>query len=73
VPDPAARGDFDSDGDTDLNDFSVFPYCFGGPNRPPARAECTTADLDLDGDVDLADFAQFQSCFNGPNRPAKCR
>jgi len=72
VPDPAARGDFDSDGDTDLNDFSVFQYCFGGPNRPPARAECTTADLDLDGDVDLADFARFQGCFNGPNRSPAC-
>jgi hypothetical protein len=29
-------GDFDADGDVDLEDFAIFQACFNGPNRPPA-------------------------------------
>ncbi|MGB9625125.1 MAG: phosphodiester glycosidase family protein, partial [Phycisphaerae bacterium] len=52
-------GDFDTDGDVDLGDFSVFQYCFRGPNRPPESPECARADADGDNDVDLTDFAIF--------------
>ncbi len=65
-----AAGDFDQDGDVDLNDFAVFQTCFRGPNQPIAHPECDGADLDGDQDVDLTDFAAFQACHNGPNRPA---
>jgi len=64
--------DFDSDGDVDLTDFSLFQVCFAGPNRPPGLKCPVNADFDSDGDVDLIDFARFQACFNGPNRPSAC-
>jgi hypothetical protein len=64
--------DFDSDGDVDLADFSIFQGCFNGPNRVPAQSNCERSDLDHDTDVDLADFSVFQGCFNGPNRPPAC-
>jgi hypothetical protein len=67
---PAA--DLDHDGDVDLSDFTIFQYCFNGPNRPLPGPSCTPADFDTDADVDLADFSAFQSCFNGPNRPPAC-
>ncbi len=66
-----APGDFDHDGDVDLNDFGHFQTCFNGPNRLPATG-CADADLDRDQDVDLADFQILQGCFNGPNRPPAC-
>jgi len=64
--------DFDSDGDVDLADFSLFQICFNGPNHAPGPRCAVHADFDGDGDVDLADFAGFQACFNGPNRPPAC-
>jgi len=67
-----APGDFDQDGDVDLNDFGHFQACFNGPNRLPATTGCADADLDRDQDVDIADFLIFQGCFNGPNRPPAC-
>jgi hypothetical protein len=60
-------GDFDGDGDVDLDDFAVFGQCFGGADNPPA-AGCPSgvdADLDGDGDVDLNDFAIFGQNFTG--------
>jgi hypothetical protein len=66
-----AYGDFNEDGDVDLEDFLHFQTCFNGPNRPYSFENgCTDADIDGDGDVDLVDFLDFQACFNGPNRPA---
>lgn len=67
------RGDFDKDGDVDLNDFNRFQICFNGPNRPPVLVDrCDGPDFDADGDVDLTDFSVFAACFNGPNRPPAC-
>mgnify|MGYP005837764001 CR=1 FL=1 len=68
----SSTADFDGDGDVDLVDFGVFQGCFNGPNRPPARSDCSRADFEGDGDVDLVDFGRFQACFNGPNRPPAC-
>lgn len=65
-------GDYDTDGDSDLVDFSTFVSCFNGPNRPAAQPSCAPPDADHDGDVDSADFGVFLSCFNGPNRPPAC-
>ncbi len=68
----APHGDFDHDGDVDLQDFNFFQMCFNGPNRSLDQGACESADADADADVDLDDFAAFQSCFSGPNRPAAC-
>jgi hypothetical protein len=54
-------GDFDADGDVELDDYAGFSSCLesSGPGIPG----CVTADFDLDGDADHADFAGFQRHF----------
>ncbi|MFQ5414846.1 MAG: S8 family serine peptidase [Phycisphaerae bacterium] len=59
------EGDVDTDGDTDLVDFSAYRACLGGPGVP-AGPGCSTADLDEDGDVDMFDFILMQTNFTGP-------
>ena len=58
-------GDCDGDDDADLNDFSTFVNCAGGPGEP-APTGCQCADLDDDGDVDLRDFGFLQTTLTGP-------
>ncbi len=59
-------GDFDGDGEVNLNDFREFVDCQAGPNEPPNPPSTTAAkclivfDMALDDDVDLLDFAWFQ-------------
>ncbi|MCP4250830.1 MAG: VWA domain-containing protein [bacterium] len=64
-------GDYDADGDVDLDDADDFYECMFGPNVPPTpslpqtAAECIQAfDSDLDGDIDLDDFEAFQEAFD---------
>ena len=57
-------GDFDCDGDTDLDDYHTWAACLSGPGTPPAIG-CRHADVDTDSDVDLADFAAFQGTWGG--------
>ncbi|MCK4342413.1 MAG: RHS repeat protein [Phycisphaerae bacterium] len=75
VPDECetiAAGDFDADGDVDMDDFTFLVDCMAGPweiPNPPVP-ECVAAclaafDWDDDDDVDLADFAEFQVLFTG--------
>ena len=66
-------GDFDGDGNVDLDDFRAFEDCMAGPQIPPDPpvAGCADAcldafDFDADGDVDLGDFDEFQGLFDGP-------
>jgi len=62
-------GDFDEDGDVDVNDFAHFQSCFNGPGGIISfESNCADADADGDGDVDVNDFATFQVCFNGPSQ-----
>ena len=68
--DVVVNGDYDADGDVDLNDYLFFFECADGPDQPPGppvsdcAAVCLRAfDLDADGDVDLHDFASFQQSF----------
>ncbi|HOW73663.1 MAG TPA: hypothetical protein PKY77_23940 [Phycisphaerae bacterium] len=74
-----AAGDFDGDGDVDMDDFGRFQACVTGPAMPytPASllAGCTLyrdangripADFDKDTDVDQEDFGVFQRCYSGP-------
>ncbi len=63
----AIVGDFDSDCDVDLVDYSQLFACTGGPDLPPAVG-CppgVDADFDSDGDVDLVDFITFSLNFTG--------
>jgi hypothetical protein len=64
-------GDFDIDGDVDLDDYEAFWNCLAGPaatpNPDPAHcsASClATFDFYADADVDLHDFAGFQMMFS---------
>ncbi|MHC4090898.1 MAG: choice-of-anchor B family protein [Planctomycetota bacterium] len=65
-------GDFDGDGDVDLDDHAGFWDCLFGPGQPPSptpptsEADCLDAfDSAGDNDVDLADFRAFQDVFTG--------
>lgn len=62
---PAILGDFDGDGDVDIDDFAAFVACVDGPDVPIVGQECVAADLDFDGDADLGDAGAFQRAFTG--------
>jgi len=62
---PPIPGDWDDDGDVDLDDFAHFPGCMTGPDNGPAAAGCEVFYFDAGDDVDLADFAAFQTAFTG--------
>ncbi|UCG17213.1 MAG: hypothetical protein JSV19_04115 [Phycisphaerales bacterium] len=58
-------GDWDDDGDVDLDDFDEFPGCLSGPWQGAGyvmpSADCLSVfDFDDDDDVDLGDFGGFQ-------------
>jgi len=57
-------GDFDGDGDVDLDDYAQFAACVAGPGGAPPP-ECEAVDLDGDGDIDLQDFCRWQPLFTG--------
>lgn len=59
-------GDVEGDNDVDLDDFSAFPACMGGPAAALASASCGALDFDGQGHVDLADFVGFQVTFSTP-------
>lgn len=63
-----AHGDFDGDGDVQLDDYDAFFECWAGPAHGPNPADgwcdesCRRAfDFDADGDLDLEDFAALQA------------
>jgi len=53
-------GDYDKDGDVDLDDYAEFPDCMTGAENGPIVSGCEAFDFDFDDDVDLLDFAEFQ-------------
>jgi formylglycine-generating enzyme required for sulfatase activity len=59
---PPATGDFDLDGDVDLDDLALAVGCTTGPGRTVSAA-CGVFDLTGDAHVDLEDFAAFQVVF----------
>ncbi len=60
------RGDFDGDGDADLDDYKSWDGCMTGPGLGPiGDPACGAFDFDGDRDVDLEDFERFQSAFGG--------
>ena len=59
-------GDVDHNGRVDLDDFGMFPVCYGGPDVGVGLACRCAYDFNLDNDVDMEDFASFQIAFTGP-------
>ncbi len=59
-----SAGDFDGDGDADLDDCAGFIACVTGPGGG-VPAGCSAKDFDADYDVDAFDFAAFQRAFTG--------
>jgi len=55
---PCNHGDFECDGDVELDDYAAFENVFFGPNVP---VECTAFDVDADSDIDLFDFSAMQT------------
>lgn len=64
---PNLKGDFDEDGDIDLDDYAFFELCnsVSGPGVEPPFEECLAFDFDDDGDIDLRDFGEMQQAFTG--------
>jgi hypothetical protein len=58
-------GDWDGDGDVDLEDYAHFSQCVTGPAGGAMGPGCSAFDFDGDVDVDLADFHDLQSGFTG--------
>ncbi|MCH7814136.1 MAG: family 10 glycosylhydrolase, partial [Planctomycetes bacterium] len=62
--DPPLAGDYDNDGDVDLDDLGPFVFCMQGPDATYTAGHfCLDGDSDLDLDVDLFDFAEVQRLF----------
>jgi len=64
--------DFDCDGDTDLDDYSILAACASSPNAAPipsvplSPSQCLAIfDVNADGDVDMRDFLALQAGFTG--------
>lgn len=64
-----AVGDWDNDGDADLDDFTQFDACLSGPGAaPPPSPRClATFDVDQDADVDVKDYAAVQRELSPPS------
>jgi hypothetical protein len=62
-----ADGDYDGDGDVDLDDYVEYYNCAGGPDpgAPPSQACLDAFDLDASATIDLADFGVFTVLFTG--------
>jgi hypothetical protein len=62
-------GDFDDDGDVDLDDYESFVPCYTGAGGGPLVPGCEPADSDLDDDVDCEDWDRFLREWTGPGLP----
>ncbi len=58
-------GDYDLDGDVDLDDYAHMQLCQYGPGLPVIDPTCVDADLDGDNDVDLSDAILLNGCLSG--------
>lgn len=67
---PVAPGDFDLDGDVDLDDFAHLQNCMTGNATPQTDPLCQDARLDGDSDVDDLDLNIFLGCLSGSTVPA---
>jgi hypothetical protein len=58
-------GDYDDDGDVDLNDYTEFALCQTAPGEMASQICVAAYDADQDNDVDFEDFKEFQLVFTG--------
>lgn len=63
-------GDFDRDGDVDLDDFGMFQRCHLGDLVVQNDPACLAGRMDDDQDIDDDDLAAFIGCLSGANAPA---
>ena len=62
-----ADGDYEGDGDVDMDDYIWFQTCFSGEgNAYPPAIGCDDFDFDGDDDVDLTDYEEFYPLLAGP-------
>ena len=54
-------GDFNGDGDVNLEDFMAYPGCLAGPDVPVAADCAEVFDANGDGDVDMADYMEWHA------------
>lgn len=64
-------GDFDGDGDVDMDDFGYLQACLTDVGVPQDDPACADARLDGDADVDQDDLNILLGCFSGPDTPAR--
>jgi hypothetical protein len=62
-PEPPIPGDYDGDGDVDLDDVAHWADCMTGPVGGPVVEPCAAFDFDADTHVDVKDFHAFQAMF----------
>jgi hypothetical protein len=60
---PPAPGDFDGDGDVDMDDYISWDNCATGPVITQLAEGCAVFDFDQDSDIDLLDFQSFSRYF----------
>ena len=61
-------GDFDADGDVDMEDFGHLQACYGRPISP----NCADTNFNSDNAVDQLDANVFLNCLGGPSRSPGC-
>lgn len=62
-------GDFDADGDVDLDDYAEHRACASNAQPGNLAVRCRVLDFDGDGMVGLLDFGAFQRAFTGSAPP----
>jgi len=67
VSSSSVLGDFDGDGDVDLEDAAALMACFTGEDGGPVEPGCLPGDIDEDNDIDCADWAAFKIFWTGPD------
>lgn len=70
-PDASIPGDFDVDGDADIDDFNLLEACLAGSGTPcwDLGAGCCATDMDGDADIDCSDWDRFRQTWTGPGDP----